>query len=87
MKKLIKEILSEDVVKRMNAYKFAQGGYIIPCKKSEGTVFLSDDEVIKLKKLNENMEEIYVLHKKQVELMAKHNEGTMIYAIEKMRKS
>jgi hypothetical protein len=66
-------------------YKFAEGGYLVPCELNESNIVLEDDEFSKIYDLNENIKEMYFLHKQKLELLEKHNKGVLKKAIEKIR--
>ena len=83
MKYLIKKVLNEDSTK--TPYKFEVGGYLVPCHKSEGEMFLTGEEYDKIRELNNNIKELYVTMKEQVSLQVKHNKGVIYHVIDKIR--
>ena len=83
MKSLIKKVLNEDSNKA--PYKFEVGGYLVPCHKSEGQMFLTNEEYGKIRKLNDNIKELYETMKEQMNLQIKHNKGVIYHAIDKIR--
>lgn len=83
MKSLIKNILKEDSTK--SPYKFEVGGYLVPCHITEGEIFLTIEEFDKIRKLNNNIKELYGYMKEQLSLQVKHNKGVIYHAIDKIR--
>lgn len=71
-------------------YKFSDGGYLIKCDtKSKcdttSSIQLTKDEFDKINKLNDNIKELYDLHKEHLELIKKHNKGTIQHALKKLK--
>ena len=90
MKNLIKKILKEEGDKPLrpslrSPYKFTEGGYLVKCDKNEGTIHLYDDEFNRLKKLNDNIKELYENQMEYLRLSRLHNKGVIQHAVAKIK--
>jgi hypothetical protein len=81
---IVEKVIKEQVSKE-KGYKFAEGGYLIPADIHKGDVFLTDEKFHKLKKLNDNIKELYELEVHKLSLIKKHNKGVILHAIDKIK--
>jgi len=79
----IKQIISEELTRL--PFKFEVGGYLVPCKKQEGTQWLTEEEFQKLKKLNDNIKELYEHEVEEFRLRKLHHRGVMQKAMDKIK--
>jgi hypothetical protein len=79
----IKLIIKEELTRL--PFKFEVGGYLIPCKKQEGTQWLTEEEFQKLKKLNDNIKELYENEVEELRLRKLHHRGVMQKAMDKIK--
>jgi hypothetical protein len=73
MKNIIKKILKESTDKK--PYLFSDGGYLLP--SDNGSIFLTDSEFNRLKKINDSCKEMYQLNKEKLDLISQHNKGVL----------
>lgn len=83
MKDIIRQVLKEEV---KSYYKYGDGGYLVKGKSYDYDIEITNEEFNKLKKLNENIKELYDLEKHRLGLLVMHNKGTIQYALDKIRK-
>lgn len=79
----IKKIISEELTRL--PFKFHGGGYLIPAKKQEGTQWLTEEEFQKLKKLNDNIKELYENEAEELRLRKLHHRAVMEKAMDKIK--
>jgi len=85
MRETIRKILKEESVPPM-AFKFTEGGWLVPCEIKDATMLIHRQEWEKIKGLNESAKDLYELKKKYLDTLALHNKGSIQKAVENMRK-
>jgi hypothetical protein len=61
------------------------GGYLVPCKKQEATQWLTEEEFQKLKRLNDNIKELYENEAEELRLRKLHHRAVMEKAMDKIK--
>ncbi len=79
----LRKIISEELTRL--PFKFHEGGYLIPCNKQEGTQWLTKEEFQRLKKLNDNIKELYEYEVEELRLRKLHHRGVMQKAMDKIK--
>jgi hypothetical protein len=79
----IKRIISEELTRL--PFKFHEGGYLIPSNKQEANQWLTEGEFQRLKKLNNNLKELYENEVEKLRLTKLHNRGVMQKAMDKIK--
>ncbi len=83
MKKTIKKILKEQSdIKPFNLHK---GGYLIPSDSKNGAQWLTQVQFDKLKRLNDNIKDVYELEVQELQLSKKHHKGVMQITMDKIK--
>lgn len=79
----IKKIIREEMNRQ--PYKFHEGGYLIPTNNTEGTQWLTEKEFNKLKRLNNNIRELYEAELEKLRLTKLHNRGVLQKVMDKIK--
>lgn len=79
----IKKIIKEELTRL--PFKFHEGGYLVPTNKHEGTQWLTEEEFQKLKKLNDNIKELYENEVEELRLRKLHHRAVMQKSMDKVK--
>jgi len=79
----VRKIINEELTRL--PFKFHVGGYLEPANKQEGTQGLTKEEFQKLKKLNDNIKELYENEVEELRLRKLHHRGVMQKAMDKIK--